>query len=120
MQQTCWNYSKEEWKNFLHWKNRKKGWFFLIFRKMMPVKAQHIPEITITDNTVWVNKAQQPFRDDERKFSEITIREVGAVNILEIRYRQHEKQHHINIPVPKGKLREAFEVQERLQTTGSG
>jgi hypothetical protein len=114
MDVTRWNYTKEEWKNFLHWKTKKKGWLFFMFRRLMPVKAQQVPEIKITHDTVWVNNSHESFHNSKRQFRDIHIREEGIINILEINYEQADKIKGINVPIPKGKLREAFEVQERL------
>ncbi|HEV7781295.1 MAG TPA: hypothetical protein VGO58_08510 [Chitinophagaceae bacterium] len=114
MQLTRWNYTKEEWRNFLHWKTRKKGLIFFLFQKLRPVKAQHIPEIKITRDTVWVNDVHEPFQNDHRQYKEINIREAGNINILEIHYEQAKRIRGINIPIPRGKLREAFEIQDRL------
>jgi hypothetical protein len=118
MQPTRWNYSKEEWRNFLHWKTRRKGWLFLFFRKLVPVKSQHVPEIRITADTVWVNNAQQSFRDENRRYKAIQIRQAGAINIMEIFYEQSNRVRNIDVPIPRGKLREAFEVQDRLTEHG--
>ncbi len=114
MQLTRWNYTKEEWKNFLHWKTRKKGLIFLLFRRLRPIKARHVPEIKITTDTVWINNAQESFQDNQRQYREINIREAGNINILEISYEHANRIRGIKIPIPRGKLREAFEVQQRL------
>ncbi len=114
MQLTRWNYSKEEWQHFLHWKTRKKGILFFFFRRLLPVKLQQVPEIRIMADRVWINDMHQPFQNSFRQFREINIREAGEVNILEISYEQSNRISEIRVPIPKGKLREAFEVRERL------
>lgn len=111
---TRWNYTKEEWRNFLQWRSRRKGLFFFLLQKLRPVKAQDVPEIRITADRVWVNNVHQPFQNRRRQFREINIREAGTVNILEISYEQGNSIRDIRVPIPRGKLREAFEVQERL------
>lgn len=114
MQLTRWNYSKEEWQHFLHWKTRRKGILFFFFHRMRPVKRQQVPEIRIMADRVWINDVHQPFQNSYRQFREINIREAGRVNILEISYEQSNRICDIRVPIPKGKLREAFEVRERL------
>lgn len=111
---TRWNYTKEEWTHFLHWKTRKKGMLFFLLRKLLPVKQQQVPEIRIMADRVFVNDLNEPFQNSECRFREIHIRETGNINILEIRYEQGNNIRGIKVPIPKGKLREAFEVQERL------
>lgn len=108
---TRWNYSPEEWKRFLQWKTRKKGKFWFWLRKLAPIR---VPEVSILADRVAVNKVQEPFSGQHRRFREISIREAGSLNILEICYEQGNAVRGINIPIPKGKLREAFEIRERL------
>ncbi|MGQ0737445.1 MAG: hypothetical protein ACT4OJ_00130 [Bacteroidota bacterium] len=109
-----WNYTKEEWTNYLHWKTRKKGLLFFLLQKLRPVKTQHVPEIRITDDRVWINNTHEPFRNSQRRFMEIHISDTGCVNVLEINYEKRNKICGIKVPIPRGKLREAFEIRERL------
>lgn len=114
MQVTQWSYTKDEWRNFLHWKTRKKGFLFFLLCRLQPVRMENIPEIRITADRVWINHSHEPFQNSQRQFREIKIRDAGKLNILEISYEQFNKMSDIRIPIPKGKLREALEVQERL------
>ena len=114
MQLTRWNYTKEEWQQFLHWKTRNKGILFFFLRRLRPVKIRQVPVIRIMADRVWINDVHQPFQNSYRQFREINIREAGPVNILEISYEQFNRICDIRVPIPRGKLREAFEVQERL------
>ena len=111
---TRWNYSKEEWQHFLHWKNRKNGILFFLVHRLRPARQQKVPEVRIMADRVWINDEHQPFQNSNRQFREINIREAGRVNILEISYEQFNRICDIRVPIPRGKLREAFEVQERL------
>lgn len=114
MHLTRWSYTREEWRHFLRWKDRKKGLIFSVIRRLIPVKKQPIPEVRISADRVWINNEHLPFQSRNRQFREINIREAGHINILEISYEQGKNIRGINVPIPKGKLREAFEVQERL------
>ncbi|HUR67563.1 MAG TPA: hypothetical protein VMZ03_14515 [Chitinophagaceae bacterium] len=114
MQLTQWNYTQEEWRNFLHWKTRKKGVIFFLLCHLRPVRTAHVPEIRIADDRVWINNSHEPFQNSQRQFRDINIRETGKFNILEISYEQSNKLGDIRVPIPRGKLREALEVQERL------
>jgi hypothetical protein len=111
---TQWNYTKDEWQNFLHWQTKERGWFFFLFCRLRPVKAQHVPEIKIMLDRVWINDAHEPFQNSHRQFRDICIRETGKFNLLEISYEQSNRLRDIKVPIPRGKLREAFEIQERL------
>jgi hypothetical protein len=110
---TRWNYTKEEWNRFIHWKARKKGILFFLAGKLIPWRNR-IPEISIMADRICVNNSQEPFRDQQRQIREIQIREAGNINILEISYELGNAIRGIRVPIPRGKLREAFEVQERL------
>lgn len=112
---TRWTYSKEEWKRFLHWKQSKRGMFFVWLRRLLPGRMGEVPEVRIGVDRVWVNENHQPFQDQQRQFQEVQIREAGQMNILEIRYAQGNLIRGIELPIPKGKLKEAFEVQEKLK-----
>ncbi len=111
---TRWNYTKEEWKHFLHWKTREKGILFFLFSRLRPVKNKHVPEVRIMADRVWINNTHEPFQNSSRQFREILIRKAGQVNVLEISYEQSNRIHGIRVPIPKGKLKEAFEIQDRL------
>ncbi len=114
MQLTRWNYTREEWQHFLRWQSREKGVLFSVLRFLNPVRARQAPEIRIMDDRVWVDESHHPFQNSNRRFREINIREAGPVHVLEITYEQYNRIRDIRIPIPKGKLKEAFEVQERL------
>lgn len=114
MQVTHWNYSKEEWQHFLHWKTRKEGILFFLWRRLRPVKPQQVPEVRIMADRVWINNMHLPFQNSYRQFREVNIREAGLVNILEISYDQSNRRGDIRVPIPRGKLKEAFEIRERL------
>lgn len=114
MQLTHWNYTKEEWKTFLHWKTKKKGLIFFLLRRLIPVQKRDVPEIRISTHTVSVNNAHKSFQNNHCQFREIFFTEAGTINIMEISYEQANKIRGIKIPIPKGKLREAFEIQDRL------
>jgi len=109
-----WSYTKEEWKNFLNWKSRKYGKVFSLIRNFTCIKEHNIPEVKIATDRVWIDNEHKPFQSRNRQFRHINIKEEGNINILEICYEQENKMIGINVPIPKGKLREAFEVQQRL------
>lgn len=109
-----WNYTKEEWKNFQHWRQRERGLICYFFYWLNPLKAVKCPEVRIAADRVWTNNLHEPFQNSTRQFRDIQIRKAGNVNILEIYFELKNRICDIIIPIPKGKLREAIEVQERL------
>ena len=109
-----WNYTKEEWKIFRKWKTKRKGYLPYLLSFLGFPMDRKVPEITISDNRVWFDNMHEPFQNSSRRFMDITIREWDKLNILEISYQQQNKMKGINVLIPKGKLKEAFEVQDRL------
>ncbi len=109
-----WNYTKEEWKKFQKWKQKERGFISYLFYWLNPLKERKCPEVRITADRVWTNNFHEPFQNSTRQFRHITIREAGNINVLEIYFELKNKVCDIIIPIPKGKLREAIELQERL------
>jgi len=114
-----WNYTKEEWKFFRKWEIRKGGLFFSLFSWLKLFTKREVPEIRIASDRVWFNNSHEPFQNSSRRFMETNIIEADQINILEISYEFGNRMQGIKIPIPKGKLKEAFEVQERLDIDGS-
>lgn len=113
-----WTYSKQEWKAFVRSERKQKGIISYMMYLLFSVTAKKIPEIKITPELVCIGANQQYFSSGRHYLTEINIREEGIINIIEITYQYtnaaSRKRGEIVIPVPKGKLREAFEVEERL------
>lgn len=112
-----WTYTKEEWRAFLHRSGKQKGlfaWLFNWLSYLMDIKA---PEVKITPEKVTIGNDHQHFSNDRCQIKKIDIQDEGKVNVLTIVYHQTDDKSSlgkISIPVPKGKLREAMAVQERL------
>ena len=113
-----WKYSKQEWKAFMRSGKRQKGFVSYFLHWLFPFSRKKIPEIKITPELVSIGNEQQYFSSRRHSLTDIRIREEGVINIIEIGYEyaneNSSKRREIIIPVPKGKLREAFEVEERL------
>jgi hypothetical protein len=113
-----WTYSRDEWKTFVRWKTRKKGFFHFLLHLLSLKKSHKTPGIIITPNRVSIDNNHEPFLGESRQLKRINIRDTGEMNVMEIGYEISRAKgaisQEIHIPVPKGKLREAIEVQERL------
>ena len=109
-----WNYTKEEWDGFRRWKTKQNGILRYLLSFLNFRQDRKAPEITIAGDRVWFNDFHEPFQNSSRRFMDINIREADRLNILEISYEQKNKTKGINVLIPKGKLLEAFEVQDRL------
>jgi hypothetical protein len=109
-----WTYTREEWKAFTRWKNMQKGLLYYVLYWLRPTKRKQAPAITIMPGKVWTNDNNEPFHEGDRRFRKIDIHDAGKINILEITYELGQIAKEIRIPIPKGKLREAIAIQEKI------
>lgn len=114
-----WTYSYEEWRIFLRWKSLRKSYIhYLIYLSRSGIR--YAPDVMITLHRVWTDDKYEHFNLDDRRLKRIHIRDEGQLNVLEITYeQQHAKgpfNNNIHVPVPKGRLKEAIEVEEQLNT----
>ena len=112
-----WTYTKEEWRTFLRRSKKQKGFLSWLFKRLSFMMDTKIPEVKITPEKVTIGNDHQHFSSERFRVKKIDIRDEGKVNVLTILYRQNGADttvNEISVPVPKGKLREAMLVQERL------
>jgi len=109
-----WTYTRDEWRLFHRWRMRQKSWLHYIWHRLKPGQQKKIAEITITPESVWTNERNEAFHEGSRQFQRVNIRDAGKLNVMEICYEHDRNSREIRIPIPKGKLREAIEVQEKL------
>ncbi|MDZ4793485.1 MAG: hypothetical protein SGI83_04330 [Bacteroidota bacterium] len=109
-----WTYTKEEWVAFMRSSKKKSNIFYRFLLHLSARRVRSVPEISITPEKVWIGNNQQYFNSSKHELRQIDLRHEGFVNILSITYGRDGNSHEIRIPVPKGKLREAIEVQDRL------
>lgn len=113
-----WTYTREEWKNFVRWTHRKRSIFHYIWHLLAPRRQRQTPEVRITREKVWIGEGHQHFRSQEHSLKAISIRSEGNLNIMEITFEQNSGRpgdlNEIHVPVPKGKLREAIAIQDKI------
>jgi hypothetical protein len=109
-----WTYTAEEWKAFLQSSKKRSNIFHRLFHFLMAKSIKSAPSVRITPEKVWIGNDQQHFSSGKHELRQIDLKREGAVNILSIAYGLKGGHHEIRIPVPKGKLREAIEVQEQI------
>lgn len=114
-----WTYSREEWIRFLRWKSLQKGILNYVWNRLADFKLDTIPEVVITPIEVWTGRKSQAFNNSSNRLMNINIKDAGDFNIVEISCERTKKlraaTYEIKIPVPRGKLKEAVQLQERLQ-----
>ena len=108
-----WTYTKAEWDAFI--RNKTRGRFLSrIYYFLFGRVGKMVPSVHITPEKVWIGEEQQYFSSGRHQLKQIDLRHEGNINILSIIYDREGGSHEIKIPVPRGKLREAIEVQDRL------
>lgn len=113
-----WTYNREEWRIFTRWNKIRHGRLNYLVYYFFKRKEAAIPEVTITGQNIWIDDAVESFNDINRHLNKISILDAGNLNILEITFsvlkNGIKKSGEISVPVPKGKLMEAIQLQERL------
>jgi len=76
-----------------------------------------MPEVKISIGAVMIGDRHHTFSNVRHTLKEIDVRNEGMVNIIAITYTRtgQDIPGEIRIPVPKGKLREAMVIWEKLE-----
>ena len=81
-------------------------------------KVKRVSEIIITHENLWLDDVTGSFQSHVRRLRRVRIRDEGRLNNIKIVYEQQLPigfvTKEIYIPISKGKLKEAIEVEERL------
>ena len=113
-----WVYTKDEWKAFVKWKKIRKSVFLFFIHWITPKHKRKIPEVMITSANIRIGNKHLFFNNEDHRLKRIEILDAGHINVMEISYdSKHEAsliKNEIKFPVPKGKLREAISLQEKL------
>lgn len=113
-----WVYTREEWKIFVKREKRKKGLFHWIMHWLSPGTKKIIPEVRITPEKISVGNIHYHFNNSDNKLKRINIIDTGLINLMEISYgslgTKFTGSNEIRVPIPKGKLREAINIQNSL------
>ncbi|HYM92775.1 MAG TPA: hypothetical protein VET23_01440 [Chitinophagaceae bacterium] len=113
-----WVYTREEWKIFMRREKLKKSLFHFFIYWLTPKSRRKVPEVMITPEKIRVGETLQHFNNEEYSLKRINILDAGTINVMEISYYSSNRRspglNEIRIPVPKGKLKEAIQVQEKL------
>lgn len=110
-----WVYTRDEWSQFRIWEWRRLGWLRYLISNINRSHSKKMPEVIITGEKVTFNGKPEVFIDDMSKLFRVHIRESGKINILEIFYQRGTKGIKvIRVPIPRGEIIQAIEVQECL------
>jgi len=111
-----WIYTKEEWGRFERWNARRKGvvefvWHFL-FHKENP----QVQSVELTGQSVTIADKRKYFSGPVTELRRVEIYDKKDFNVMIITYEIVSKKQlsEIRLPIPKGKLKEAIDAQEKL------
>ena len=109
-----WIYTKEEWGRFESWDAKRKG--ILNYMWQLFFKRGFTSSIRLTKTSVQVGEKRKYFIGPVTELRRVDIYDKGQINVLNITYENIAKNqlNEINIPIPKGKLKEAIDAQEIL------
>ena len=110
-----WVYNQEEWHSYRRWERRRRGWWAFITGRHRHLQVAEVPEVIISGSQVRMNGLTESFQNEKCRLKRTHLRESDSLHILEIYFqRENRRLQVIYLPVPRGRLREAMEVQECL------
>ncbi|MER3497661.1 MAG: hypothetical protein C4308_02975 [Chitinophagaceae bacterium] len=110
-----WAYSREEWKTFSRWQAKQNGFFHYILIVLF-AKKQFASGVQLTSNSVHLGRQAVVFSNEENELRRIDIHDKGKFNLMNIAFRNKASHQitEIKFPIPKGRLKEAIVLRERL------
>lgn len=117
MTEVHWTYSRKEWRAYMCKVAAKRNFFFRTWRKFILLLLSDVPEVKINSERILVGSKQWRFGNKTVQLKNIELQDDGELNILTILFKEQTgtfRNNEISILVPKGKLREAFALQNAL------
>jgi len=110
-----WTYSYDEWRKFERWQKLRKGILHFASSFFMRSGKTQFHTIQVGQNQVCIDGTVKHFQGNEIELRRINISEVRNMNVMEISFHHiHDGTGDIRIPIPRGCLREAIALEERL------
>jgi hypothetical protein len=111
-----WIYTKEEWRRFERWNVRKKGVAEYLWRFFFHKANQHVQSVELTGQSVTIADKKKYFSGPVTELRRVEIYDKKEFNVMIITYEIVSKKQlsEIRLPIPKGKLKEAIDAQEKL------
>lgn len=116
MTKAHWTYSRQEWKNYMYKKLERKNFFLRTCKKLLLNFVIKTPEVKITPVSIAIGKDSREINHDLR-VRDIELVNIDDINIMTVSFdgvRSGKKAEKLLMPVPKGKLRDAFELRQNL------
>ena len=91
---------------------------YLVNRYSIQVEENIMPEVIITNEAIIVNGHVNRFCGNNLWLGKITVNDAGNFHVLEVTYCRNSNKgktfNEIRVPIPKGSLKEAIFLQEKL------
>lgn len=115
-----WIYTNEEWRHFETWNARRRGILSYLWHSLFYQKPRQVPSVRLTEQWVKIGDKRKYFCGPVTQLKHVSIYEQKGFNMMSITYEILSKGqlNEIRIPIPKGKLREAIDAQEKLLNAG--
>ena len=95
---------------------------YYVNRFSINLEENKIPEVIVTNNAVIINGHSNQFLGNNLTLGKVSVNDAGKFNLLEITYGWQTKKgktfDEIRVPIPKGSLKEAIFLQEKLSSKG--
>jgi len=113
-----WIYTKEEWRRFERWNARRKGVFEYLWHFFFHKEKPHVRSVELTKQSVTIADKKKYFAGPVTELRRVEIYDKREFNVMIITYEIVSKKqfNEIRLPIPKGKLKEAIDAQEKLMS----
>jgi hypothetical protein len=111
-----WIYTKEEWGRFEKWNARRKGVVEFVWHFLFHKENEHVQSVELTEQSVTIADKRKYFSGPVTELRRVEIYDKKDFNVMIISYEIVSKKqlNEIRLPIPKGKLKEAIDAQEKL------
>ena len=111
-----WIYTKEEWGRFERWNARRKGVVEFVWHFLFHKESPHVQSVELTRQSVTIADKRKYFSGPVTELRRVEIYDKREFNVMIITYEIVSKKqlNEIRLPIPKGKLKEAIDAQEKL------
>ena len=111
-----WIYTKDEWQRFEKWNARRKGVVDYLWHFFFHKQNQHVQSVELTEQSVTIADKKKYFSGPVTELRRVEIHDNKEFNVMIITYEIVSKKQltEIRLPIPKGKLKEAIDAQEKL------
>ena len=111
-----WIYTKEEWGRFERWNATRKGVVELVRHFLFYKQKQDVQSVELTEQSVTIADKRKYFSGPVKELRRVEIYDKKDFNVMIITYEIVSKKqlNEIRLPIPKGKLKEAIDAQQKL------